>query len=158
MGDIREQWCQDGHCLCQFLCLSLPLNGYFLDKRDGFFFKILFVYFWLRWVLVDARRLSLVLARVSCSLWRWEGFSLQWLLMLQAMGSRAQVQYLWCAGLVAFRHMGSSRTRGHTLVPALTGTFLTTESPGKSKGFLIAFVSKISSQGLLHRGCLINSN
>ena len=49
-----------------------------------FFFLInLFIYFWLRWVFVAARGLSLVVARGGYSLYNRErcaGFSLQWLL------------------------------------------------------------------------------
>ena len=53
------------------------------------FFKInLFIYFWLRWVFVAARGLSLVAVSGGLSLLRCVGFSLQWLLLLQSMGSR----------------------------------------------------------------------
>ena len=52
---------------------------------------ILFIYlfiYWLRWVFVAARRLSLVaVSRGYCSLW-CAGFSLQWLLLLWSTGSR----------------------------------------------------------------------
>ena len=49
---------------------------------------ILFIYFWLRWVFVAARGLSLAAAsRGYSSLW-CAGFSLRWLLLLQSMGSR----------------------------------------------------------------------
>ena len=34
-------------------------------------------------------------------------------------GSRAQAQYLWRTGLVAPRHVGSSRTRARTHVPCI---------------------------------------
>ena len=45
-------------------------------------------YFWLRWVFVAVRRLSLVVAsRGYSSLW-CAGFSLRWLLLLQSTGSR----------------------------------------------------------------------
>ena len=48
----------------------------------------LFIYFWLYWVFVDVRRLSLVVASGGyCSL-RCAGFSLQWLLLLRSTGSR----------------------------------------------------------------------
>ena len=51
-------------------------------------FIYLFIYFWLRWVFVAARRLSLVaVSRGYSSLW-FVGFSLQWLLLLRSMGSR----------------------------------------------------------------------
>ena len=44
------------------------------------------MYFWLRWVFIAARRLSLVAASGGyCSL-QCIGFSLRWLLLLQSMG------------------------------------------------------------------------
>ena len=55
------------------------------------FFKnkfILFIYFWLRWVFVAARGLSLVAASGGCSSLRCVGFSLRWLLLLRSTGSR----------------------------------------------------------------------
>ena len=54
-----------------------------------FFFPInLFIYFWLRWVFVAARGLSLFVAsRGYSSLW-CVGFSLWWLLLLWSTGSR----------------------------------------------------------------------
>ena len=61
-----------------------------------------------------------------------ESFSLPWLLSLRSagsrhvgfrqlwlMGSRAQAQQLWHMGLVALRHVGSSRTRALTCVPCI---------------------------------------
>ena len=54
-----------------------------------YFYKfILFIYFWLRWVFVAMCGLSLVAASGGYSLLRCTGFSLQWLLLLQSMGSR----------------------------------------------------------------------
>ena len=55
------------------------------------------------------------------------GFSLRWLLSLWSIGSRhtgfsscgTQAQSLWCAGLVAPRHVGSSWTRARTRVPCI---------------------------------------
>ena len=47
--------------------------------------------FWLCWVFIAARGLSLVVAsRGYSSLW-CTGFSLQWLLLLRALGTRASV-------------------------------------------------------------------
>ena len=92
-----------------------------------FFFFNLFIYFWLRWVFIAAHGLSLVAAsRGYSSLW-CTGFSLRWFLLLQSKGSRyagfsncgAQAQQLWCMGLVAPRHVGSSRTRARTRVPCI---------------------------------------
>ena len=58
------------------LYLTFPLIGY------------LFIYFWLCWAFVAARRLSLVTVSGGYSLLRCVGFSLWWLLLLQSMGSR----------------------------------------------------------------------
>ena len=49
---------------------------------------IYLIYFWLRWVFVAARGLSLVAASGGYSSLRCVGFSLQWLLLLQSTGSR----------------------------------------------------------------------
>ena len=56
----------------------------------SFFKKIiyLFIYFWLCWVFVAARGLSLVVASAGYSSLRCEGFSLRWLLLLRSTGSR----------------------------------------------------------------------
>ena len=54
-----------------------------------FFFLIyLFIYFWLHWVFVAARGLSLVAASRGSSSLQCTGFSLRWLLLLRSMGSR----------------------------------------------------------------------
>ena len=99
-----------------------------------FFFFCKFIYFWLRWVSVAVRRLSLVAAsRGYSSLW-CAGFSLRWLLLLPSTGSR-------CAGF------SSCVSRAQLLSgmwdlpgpglkpmsPALAGRFLTTAPPGKSQ-------------------------
>ena len=71
----------------------------------------LLIYFWLCWVLVAACRLSLfVTSGATFFLW-YADFSLQWLLLLQSMGSRAQAQQLWCTGLGAMQHVRSSQNR-----------------------------------------------
>ena len=46
------------------------------------------IYFWMRWVFVAARGLSLVATSEGLSLLRYVSFSLQWLLLLQSMNSR----------------------------------------------------------------------
>ena len=53
-----------------------------------YYYFHLFIYFWLQWVSVAAHGLSLVVASRGYSLLRCTGFSLQWLLLLQSMGSR----------------------------------------------------------------------
>ena len=39
------------------------------------------------------------------------------LLLLQSTGSRVQAQHLWCMGMHALWHVGSSQTRDRTCVP-----------------------------------------
>ena len=63
------------------ICVLL-LHLYFLNLF------ILFIYFWLCWVFVAARELSLVVASRGYSLLRCTGFSLRWLLLLWSTGSR----------------------------------------------------------------------
>ena len=104
-----------------------------------FTFIIYLFIFWLHQVFVAARGLSLVASnRGYSSLW-CAGFSLQWLILLQSTGSRCagfsscgmwaqelwhsgsrmQAQQLWCKGLVAPQHVGSSQTRARTRVPCI---------------------------------------
>ena len=63
-----------------------PDGDFFLSFFLFFFFLI---YFWLRWVFVAARGLSLVLASGGYSSLWCVGFSLRWLLLLQHTGPRA---------------------------------------------------------------------
>ena len=71
----------------------------------------LFIYFWLCWVFVAMRRLSLAAASRGYSSLQCAGFSLRWLLFvvehglqvhglqyLWLVGSRAQAQQLWRMG------------------------------------------------------------
>ena len=69
------------------LC-RLPAQG--LDTQGLFFFpnKLFIFYFWLHWVFVAARGLSLVAASGGYSSLRCAGFSLRWLLLLRSTGSR----------------------------------------------------------------------
>ena len=62
-----------------------------LPKEDDFLFLKLIIYFWLCWIFVAVRGLSLVAASGSYSSLWWAGFSLRWLLLLRSTGSR-------CAG------------------------------------------------------------
>ena len=88
-------------------------------------YMYLLFFFWLHWVLVAVRGLSLVVASGDYSSLWCADFSFQWLLLLRSTGSRRagfsscgmQAQELWRMGLVASRHMGSSRTRDWTHVP-----------------------------------------
>ena len=79
-----------------------------------------FIYFWLRWVFVAARELSLVVASRGYSLLRCTGLSLWWPLLLRSTGSRRVGFSSWGArGLVALQHVGSSWTRARTRVPCI---------------------------------------
>ena len=89
-----------------FPCTFIPPpDGVLQDKRPHplFFFKEilhyvfyffivyffnLFIYFWLHWVFVAARGLSLVVGSGGYSALRCTGFSLRWLLLLRSTGSR----------------------------------------------------------------------
>ena len=120
------------------------------------FFINLFIYFWLCWVFVAACGLSLVVASGGYSSLWCAGFSLWWLHLLQSMGSRcmgfsscgrraqylwlagfrAQAQQLWCMGLVALWHVGSSQTRAETCVLFTGRQILSPVPPEKSPCFL----------------------
>ena len=79
-------------------CKSRELPGLICSFREeeplGFFlfvclFNFIYLfYFWLRWVFVAARGLSLVAVSEGYSLLRCTGFSLQWLFLLRSTGSR----------------------------------------------------------------------
>ena len=51
--------------------------------------NLFIIYFWLRWVFVAVRRLSLVATSGGPSSLRCVGFSLRWLLLLRSTGSSA---------------------------------------------------------------------
>ena len=102
-------------------------------------FLVNYLFIWLHWVLVAACRLSLVAASGGYSSSWCVDFPLRWLLLLWSTGprctgfsrcgtraqqlwlagSRVQAQQLWRTGLVAPRHVGSSRTRARTHVPCI---------------------------------------
>ena len=90
------------------------------------YFKYLFIYFWLCWVFVSVRGLSLVVASGGHSSSQCADLSLSRPLLLRSTGSRragsaivAQAQQLWLTCLVAPRHVGSSQTRARTRVPCI---------------------------------------
>ena len=75
-GNLNSKETSEGESQYSFICFYQKVLIY------------LFIYFWLHWVFVAARGLSLVAAsRGYSSLW-CSGFSLQWLLLLQSTGSR----------------------------------------------------------------------
>ena len=84
-GGSRNRRNKDGFCpgILRFSCLSIFFFNVFFKYINLF---ILFIYFWLRWVFVAARGLSLVAVSGGYSLLWCVGFSLWWLLLLQRMG------------------------------------------------------------------------
>ena len=111
----------------------------------NFIFIYLFIYFWLRWVFVAVRGLSLVAASGVYSSLQCAGFSLRWLLLLRSTGSRC-VGFSSCGSRALERRLSSCGARAQLLPsmwdlpgpglepmsPAPAGGFLTTVPPGKS--------------------------
>ena len=71
---------------------------------------ILFIYFWLRWVFVAGRGLSLVAASGGCSSLPCTGFSLWWLLLLWSTGSR-RAGFSGCGSRALERRLSSCGAR-----------------------------------------------
>ena len=124
-----------------------------------FFFFNKFIY-WLHWVSIAARGLSLVTVSGGYSLLWCAGFSLQWLLLLLWSTGSRHAGFGSCGSWALERRLSSCGTRAQLLrgiwdlpgpglepgFPALAGEFLTTTPPGKSlwsllKRFLFHFVS-----------------
>ena len=96
-------------------------------------FCYLFIYFWLHWVFVAVRGLSLVAASGGYSSLQCEGFSLWWLLLLQSTGSRCMGFSSCDSQAQLLRGMWDLPRPGlEPMSPALAGGFLTTAPPGKS--------------------------
>ena len=102
------------------------------------FFIYLF-YFWLCWVFLAVRGLSLVVASRGYSLLRCAGFSLRWPLLLWSMGSR-HTGFSSCGnrlnscGVRAWLLCGMWDLPGpglESMSPALAGRFLTTVPLGE---------------------------
>ena len=109
-----------------------------IRKRQQTLFFLIYIYiyfliyFWLHWVFVAVRRLSLVAASGGYSSLQCVGFSLWWLLLLQSTGSR-RVGFSSC-GTRALLLCGMWDLPGPGLEPVprtLAGGFLTTAPPGK---------------------------
>ena len=89
---------------------TMVLFFFFEMMRDYIY---LFIYFWLHWIFVALRRLSLVAVSGGYSSLRCAGFSLQWLLLLRSTGSRCVgfsscgtlLQQLWHVASVVVARM-----------------------------------------------------
>ena len=130
-----------------FIFATLFSSSWFLF----FFFKFiyLFIYFWLCWVFVSVRGLSLVVARGGHSSSPCAGLSLPWPLLLRSTGSRRAGSVVVAHGpscSVAcgiFPHQGSEPVSS-----ALAGRFSTTAPPGKPLDLFsidLVYVLKFSS-------------
>ena len=132
------------------------LTFFFLNK-----FINLIIYFWLHWVFVAARKLSLVAMSRGCSLLRCAGFSLQWLLLLWSMGSW-RAGFSSCGSRALERRLSSCGTRAQLLhgmqdppgpgikpvSPALAGGFLTTAPPGKPpESYFFTYLVRLGEYG-----------
>ena len=120
---------------CPYSYLQKILSHCRLAYYTCIFFNlfVLFIYyFWLCWVSVAARELSLVAVSGGYSSLQGAGFSLRWLLLLQSTGSRC-AGFSSC-GAPAYLLRGMWDLPGPKLEPvspALAGGFLTTAPPGK---------------------------
>ena len=76
-----------------------PLKVFLFFFLINFFFNFLIFIFWLRWVFVAARGLSLVAASGGYSSLWCAGFSLRWLLLLRSTGSRREGSVVVARGL-----------------------------------------------------------
>ena len=112
-GEGIAESIQDLPCCYNYFLLTILFMFFFIIYV--FLNLILLIYFWLHWAFITVHRLSLVAVSRGYSSLQCTGFSLQWLLLWSAgsrcPGSRscdARAQQLWCMGLVALWHVGSS--------------------------------------------------
>ena len=124
---------------------SIQLEPYFYLEELNFYnlvypwllndlmsYILKFIYFWLSWVFVAARGLSLLAVSGSYSSLRCVGFSLRWLLLWRSMGSRHGGFRSCGSRSQLLRSMWDLPRPGlEPLPPALAGGFLTTAPPGK---------------------------
>ena len=106
-----------------FIHTMIFLNSIQKEKKNSSRVFLFFVLFWLHWVFVAARRLSLVVVSGGYSLLRCAGFSLQWLLLLRSMGSRLtgfRSCSTWASAVVA---RGLSSCSSQASLPAACGIF-----------------------------------
>ena len=148
----RTPRCQGTEVLKRLFTVQSFIPFEFCSRTIFLYLFIYFIYFWLRWVFVAVRGLSLVAASRGYSSLRCPSFSLRWLLLLRtrALGTQASVAVtrgLSCCGSRALEQRLSSCGAWAQLLhgmwdlpgpglepmsPALAVGFLTTAPPGKS--------------------------
>ena len=84
------------------------LKGVFIFILFTFLINLFIYLFWLRWVFIAARGLSLVAASRGYSSLQCAGFSLWWLLLLWSTGSVVAARGLSSCGSWALEHRLSS--------------------------------------------------
>ena len=123
---------------CFMYTPAFPPHIFFFNKF------IHFIYFWLHWVFIAARGLSLVAASGGQSSLQCAGLSLQWLLLLPSRGSRC-AGFSSCGMWALERRLSSCDAQAQLLrgmwdppwpglepvPPAPAGGFSTTAPPGK---------------------------
>ena len=130
---VLRTWQAFNKC-CSCTNYSENLIFRYFQLCDFFFFlnKFIYLYFWMHWVFVAARGLSLVSASRGYSSMQCASFSLRWLLLLRSTGSR-RLGFSSC-GVRAqlLRGTWDLPRRGlEPVSPALAGRFLTTAPPGR---------------------------
>ena len=113
------------------LCIRWPKYWSFSFSLSLPHFKKVFIYFWLCWVFVAARRLPLVMVSRGCSLAVVED-SLWWLLLGNIDSRACRLQRLRDTGFVAPWHVESSWTRDRTCIPCIGRQFLSYRTTRKA--------------------------
>ena len=130
-----------------------------------------FIHFWLWWVFVAARGLSLIAVSRGYSWLGYMAFSLRWLLLLWSTGSRC-VGFSSCSSwtlerglssrgawtLIAPQHVESSQTRDWTHVPCIGRWILNHWATREVHGNLLIVESwgeRMATHVFLH--CCLNS-
>ena len=123
--------------------LTCSLIHWQLSSCYFYSFLKIYIYFWLHCVLVAHTSSSLVavcrLLTAVASLVAERRLQVHGLQQLWLPGSRAQAQQLWCVGLVAPQHVGSSRTRDRTRVFCIGRRILNHWTTREAPAFTLVF-------------------
>ena len=103
------------------------------QKKEKAIKKKLFIYFWLCWVFVSVRGLSLVVASGGHPSSRCMGLSLSWPLLLRSTDSRRAGSVVVAHGPSCSAACGILRPGLELVSPASAGRFSTTAPPGKPR-------------------------